>query len=65
MQASDHIQVGPVDTPNGVSYMYRVNGKLSKHYYANSASATHDAMRPQKEDAEGRLEPDTSLVLAA
>ena len=65
MNAGDDIKVGPVDTPNGVSYMYRVNGKLSKRYYANSASAMHAALKPQHEDADGRIEPETELVLAA
>lgn len=65
MHSSDHIEVGPVDTPNGVSYFYKVNGKLSKNGYANSASATHDAIKPQKEDSNGRLEPDTEYTLAA
>ena len=52
-----HIEVGPVDTPWGVSYYYRVDGSLSAEGYANSASALHAAFKPQRADEHGRITP--------
>lgn len=52
------IEVGPIETPYGISYYYRVDGALSADGYANSASATHAAFKPQHADEHGRLTPD-------
>ena len=57
MPMSEEIRVGPVDTPNGVSYVYRIGNRISE-YYHNAASAWQDARRPQRVNASGYLEPD-------
>ncbi len=53
--AAKKIKVGPL--PSG-SYVYRIGNRLSESKYANSASAWHDARRPQRVNANGNLEPD-------
>ena len=57
----NQIEVGPVDTVNGTSYMYKACGYLSVNTYANAQSALHDARKPQRfsarADMAGRIEP--------
>lgn len=52
------VRVGPIDTPNGTSYVYRIGLRISE-YYANSASARHDSARPQRINENGHLVPAT------
>ncbi len=54
-------RVGPIDTPFGVTYVYRIGDQLSEAAYANAASAWHDARRPQYVNGDGRLEPEPDL----
>lgn len=54
---SDAIKVGPVETPLGTSYFYRIGDRLSESGYANTASARHDARKPQGVNERGRLQP--------
>lgn len=50
------VRVGPIDTPNGTSYVYRIGLRLSE-LYANSASARNDSTRAQRINENGRLVP--------
>lgn len=50
-------EVGPVDTPLGTSYFYRIADRLSEHGYVNPQSARHDARKPQAVNDRGRLQP--------
>jgi hypothetical protein len=52
----DGVRVGPIDTPNGTSYVYRIGNRLSEPY-VNAESARYDARRPQQVNGRGRLEP--------
>lgn len=58
---TDQIEVGPVDTVNGVVYLYWVAGYLSRWTYKSAQSALHDARRPQRfsrdPEHEGTIEP--------
>lgn len=49
--------VGPIDTVNGPTFVYRVGGYRSEATYTNSASAWHDARRPQRVNRDDRLVP--------
>lgn len=49
------IRVFPVDTLNGTSYRYRVDGYLSYDLYATPGSAWHDARRQQAHYKGGQL----------
>ena len=50
------VRVGPIDTPNGTSYVYRISGLLSEPY-ANAESARYASRRAQRVNDRGRLEP--------
>jgi len=52
------IEVGPVDTDHGTVYRYKIGPYLSKHEYANPASARYDAIRPQRITLARQLVPD-------
>lgn len=54
---TEEIHVGPVDSPVGTVYVYRIGRKVSEHTYANAPSAWHDASRPQHVNEAGHLEP--------
>jgi hypothetical protein len=60
-------KVGPVGTPDGTVYYYRVAGVLSYHRYANAASARAAASKPQRLVRDGsrvvpRDEPESALA---
>jgi hypothetical protein len=50
------VRVGPIDTPNGTSYVYRIGDRISE-YYANAESARYFSTKPQRVNERGRLEP--------
>jgi hypothetical protein len=51
------LRVGPVDTPSGKTYVYRIGTHHSEYTYANYQSALHAGKRPQRVNQCGRLEP--------
>lgn len=55
--AASKIRVGPLS--GSESYVYRIGNRISEAKYHNAASAWADARRPQRVNANGRLEPDT------
>lgn len=59
--ADPTVKVGPVNTVNGTSYRYSIDGHLSVRLYHNSASARHDSRRPQRLSNDpnhvGQIEP--------
>lgn len=50
------VRVGPIDTPFGVGYVYRIGDRLSE-VYSTSASARYDSTRGQFVNSRGRLRP--------
>jgi hypothetical protein len=55
--ADSKLRVGPL--PSG-SYAYRIGNRISESKYANAESARADGRRPQRVNANGRLEPDVN-----